>query len=114
MRLIPVEAIIQENVRLTGNPCAAARRRLVEGCYSSFHYYDTAELRIASIVASLVKGHFFVDGNKRTALSTYLVLVIANDLDFIRNPEEQARVLVELAGSKMTGPEIADRLFPAT
>lgn len=110
--IIPVEDIIAENFRQTGAACDERRRQAVAGCYSSFHYYYTPQERIACIVASLLKGHFFMDGNKRTALSTYIVLCQANNLPFIEDTQKQADAFVKLAAAKnnISGYVI---LFPA-
>lgn len=110
--IISVEDIIRENCRLTGIVCDSRRNKAVEGCYSSFYYYEVLQEQITSIVISLLKGHFFVDGNKRTALSTYLVLCQANGIKHIENEEEQVRIFIEIAASHKSIEECAKMLFP--
>lgn len=113
LTIIPVESIIDRNYYFTGVTYDEKRKDAVEGCYSSFFYYDTPQKQIASIVASLVKGHFFVDGNKRTALFVYIMLSELNHVKYIDDEEEQVRVFVEMASSHKSVEEYAAMLFPA-
>lgn len=110
--IIPIENIIDRNQAFTGVAADEKRRQAVTGCYGSHYYYDAARERIASIVRSLVKGHFFVDGNKRTALFVYLVLSELNNLRHIEDDEELVRLFVELAASYKSVEEFARALFP--
>lgn len=110
--LIPIESIIDRNYDFTGVKCDEKRRKAVEGCYSSFYYYDTPQQQIASIVASLVKGHFFIDANKRTALFTYLLLSELNHIEHIEDEEKLADIFVEIAASHKSVEECAKTLFP--
>lgn len=110
--IIPIENIIDKNYDFIGVKCDAKRRQAVEGCYSSFYYYDTPQQQITSIVVSLVKGHFFVDANKRTALFTYIILSELNHIKHIENEEELVRTFVEIAASHKSVEEYAQMLFP--
>lgn len=110
--IVPVENIIDRNYAFTGVESDTQRKQAVEACYSSFLYYDSPRKRIASIVASLIKGHFFVDGNKRTALFVYILLSELNKIKYIDNAEEQVKTFVEIAASHKTVEEYADLLFP--
>lgn len=110
--IFPIENIIDKNYEFTGVKCDVRRKNAVEGCYSSFYYYDTPQQQIASIVVSLVKGHFFIDANKRTGLFAYLMLSELNHLKYIEDEEEQVRVFVEIATSHKTIDEYAKLLFP--
>lgn len=53
-----------------------------------------------------------MDGNKKTALSTYLVLARANSLKYISDTQEQARVFIEIAASHKSIEECARMIFP--
>lgn len=110
--IIPIENIIDKNYDFTGVKCDEKRRKAVEGCYSSFYYYDTPQQQITSIVVSLVKDHFFIDANKRTALFTYILLSELNHIKYIKDEDEQVRVFVELATSHKSIEEYARMLFP--
>lgn len=73
---------------MAGVKCDEKRKETVAGCYSGFYYYEIPKWQIAGIVVSLIKGHFFIDGNKRTALSTYIVLSEANNLKYIEDEQK--------------------------
>lgn len=111
LTIIPVEDIIDENYNLTGVKCDENRKKAVEGCYSSFYYYATPQEQITSIVVSLVKGHFFIDGNKRTALSTYIALSQANGLKFVEDPEKQADIFIQIASTHENISDYVKLLF---
>lgn len=83
--------------------------RNCSGCLSSYLYYNTIEEQIASIVYSLIKGHYFIDGNKRTAFVVFILLCKKNgispaNINFINTFEE-------LASLKISIPEVAEMLF---
>lgn len=109
--IFPIENIIDKNYEFTGVKCDDRRKNAVAGCYSSFYYYDTPQQQITSIVVSLVKGHFFIDANKRTALFTYILLSQLNNLKHIEDEEEHVRVFVEIATSHKSIEEYAKLLF---
>lgn len=76
------------------------------------YYYETLQEQIASIAVSLIKGHFFVDDNKRTALSTYIGLSLANHLDFIQDTQTQADVFIKIAATHLDIRKYMKLLFP--
>lgn len=110
--IIPIEDIINENSILTGIKCDERRAKAVEGCYSSYYYYSTPQEQIASIIVSLIKGHFFIDGNKRTALSTYIVLSQVNGIKYIEDTQRQVDVFVEIATTHKEISDYVKLLFP--
>lgn len=112
MILVPLEAISGQNEAFTGISCDRQRKEELKSCYSSFYYYERPEERISSIVMSLVKDHFFIDGNKRTALFCYIMLSKLNGLEFIENDDEQALTFIQLAASHASVEEAARILFP--
>lgn len=112
LMILSEEDIIAENYRLTGIVCDEEREKAIGGCYSSFYFYKSPQEQITSIVISLVKGHFFIDGNKRTALSAYLVLSQANGIKHIDDARELIRVFIEMAASHKPIDECARILFP--
>ena len=97
IKLPDINTIIEINERLTGTKCNIDRRKKVPACFSSYYFYDTLEMQIASIVVSLIKGHFFIDGNKRTALMKYFVLCNDNGIKYVTNKKTQARIFEEIA-----------------
>lgn len=110
--IIPIENIIDKNVDFTGIKCDEKRAKAVEGCYSSFYYYDTSQEQITSIVVSLIKGHFFIDGNKRTALYAYIFLSQLNKIKYIEDEQKQVDLFVEIATTRKSIEEYTKMLFP--
>lgn len=110
---ITVEALVKINEFLTGTPCTEERHQKLKACLSSFAYYDKLEEQAASIILSLLKGHFFVDGNKRTALAAYLDLAQNNNLNIVSDRERLGELFIELAKGSNSVPGSAEILFPA-
>ena len=109
--LIPLQVIVERNEIFTGNKCDKEREKALKACYGSFYYYDTVQEQISSIILSLVKDHFFIDGNKRTALFTYILLAEINKLKYIKEIDEQVKIFVNLAASHNSVQETAKILF---
>jgi len=99
IKVVDVDSIVEINENFTGTKCNIDRRKKVSGCFSSYYYYDSPEMQITSIVVSLVKGHFFVDGNKRTALMVYLILCNDNGLKYITDKKTQLCVFERIASN---------------
>ncbi|WP_370858412.1 type II toxin-antitoxin system death-on-curing family toxin, partial [Parasutterella sp.] len=53
-----------------------------------------------SIVVSLLKGHFFQDGNKRTALAVYLDLCQNNGIQIISDQDRLGDVFINIAATQ--------------
>ncbi len=85
--------------------------RPVEGCLSSFYYYDGKEMQISSIVLSLIKGHFFADGNKRTALAVLKVLVQSNNVERVLDQETTIAAILTAANGDVSVEEFSKLLF---
>jgi death-on-curing protein len=66
----------------------------------------------------LAEGQFFVDGNKRVALSAFHTFLLVNGLQIDASQEERARWVLELAASDRTADEkvreLAARLRQST
>ena len=103
----------ETNRELTGDPCGEARLAALEACYSAVPYWDSPGDKIASVVASLLKGHFFVDGNKRTALFAYLLLSRLNDLEFVEDQDDVVRIMVDSAAADWDIQKLKNLLFPS-
>lgn len=108
----PPEFLAGVNRELTGLPCGEARLAALAGCYSALPYRDSPEEKIASVVASLLKGHFFADGNKRTALFAYLLLSRLNGLESIKDQDDLVRIMVDSAAADWDIPKLKNLLFP--
>lgn len=87
------------------------RLKAVKGCLGAYFYYAQAKAQAASVIYSLVKDHFFVDGNKRTAFVTYIALAKTNNLPFLKEPALQAQAFVWLAAECGGVEECAEHLF---
>ena len=103
--MIDAESINKINELILGKKT----NRDCSACLSSYSYYDTIEEKISSIVYSLVKSHYFIDGNKRTALIVFTTLCEENGLNY--NNINLASLFEDLANSKLEIPEVAERLF---
>lgn len=112
--LIPLEIISGQNQAFTGIACDEKRKNALAACYGSFYYYDSLAEQISSIILSLLKDHYFIDGNKRTALFTYIMLSMINGLGFISDVNEQANVFISLAASHKNVKECSNILFPGS
>lgn len=108
-----MQILIAANRRFTGMACDAQRAAAAAACYSRFCYYDSLQEQLASIVLSLVKGHFFADGNKRTALFAYLLLSEMNGLAHIEDEQELVETFVDLAAGQADVGQCARLLYPA-
>ena len=60
----------------------------------------------------LLKGHFFQDGNKRTALAIYLDLCQNNGIKFLSDQDRLGDVLIDIAANQRGITENTRLLFP--
>ena len=109
---LDVNAVVLINGALTGNHCSKERKQRVGGCLSSYPYYEDIREQITSIVVSLLKGHFFQDGNKRTALAIYLDLCQNNGIEFLSDQDRLGDVFIDIATNRRDVPENCQFLFP--
>ena len=109
---LDIDAVVLINEALTGNRCSEERKQRVGGCLSSYSYYDTVREQITSIVVSLLKGHFFQDGNKRTALAIYLDLCQNNGIKFLSDQDRLGDVLIDITANQRGITENTRLLFP--
>lgn len=75
--------------------------------------YPTLAEKAAALCFSLVGNHPFVDGNKRVghaAMETFLVL---NGAEIDAGPDEQERIMLDLAAGRIDRRQLADWLRPA-
>lgn len=109
---LDIEALVLINEMLTGNKCSEERKFKVQACLSSYLYYESLQAQIACIVTSLLKGHFFLDGNKRSAFAIYLDLCQNNDLKILDNGDALGDIFIRLASGQGSVEENAKVLFP--
>lgn len=81
------------------------------GCTSSSYYYDTNKDIVSSVFYSIVKGHYFSDGNKRTATAILFILSEEFELTLI-DDDKLFDAIVEIAASdKFTIKDVSKKLF---
>lgn len=78
-------------------------------CLAPYSYYDTIEEQIASIVYNIAKNHYFVDGNKRTALAVFYKLCKNNGVKY--NNKDKAIIMNKIASSKLDISKVVELLF---
>lgn len=108
-----VDQLVVTNQQLTGNCTSKTNIDKVKGCFASYHYYDTVQQQIASIVQGLIKNHCFTDGNKRTALVALDTLCIINKQKRL-DDNQIDQIIVDIASHKYTADQVAKLLFPST
>lgn len=109
---LDITAVVLINEALTGNRCSEERKQRVSGCLSSYSYFEDIREQVTSIVVSLLKGHFFLDGNKRTALAIYLDLCQNNGIQVISNQDRLGEVFIDIAANQRGISENTRLLFP--
>jgi death-on-curing protein len=68
--------------------------------------YPTLEEKAAALCFSLASNHPFIDGNKRVAHAAMEALLMLNGLEIRASLDEQERVMLALASSKLTRDEL--------
>lgn len=101
--IIEINQIIlnQEDTKIANINCSS--------CLSSYIYYDKIEEQIASIVYGIVKNHYFIDGNKRTALAVFYKLCKDNNISL--NSKNRADSIQTIASSNLDIKEVTKLLF---
>lgn len=111
MNVPSLDAILAYNEAITGECPDTTRSLRAQSCFSTYDYYDTVEEKIACITGLLVKNHYFVDGNKRTAAFTFLHLCEANGIVCNKSDDELARCILQIASAPYNVSNIVRILF---
>ena len=112
LKIISATAIAAINADITGTAPDQKRASACGGSLSSYFYYETKEEMIASIVLAIIKGHYFVDGNKRTSLAVFDALCELNGMsNAISSSSEIISAFTRLAAGKSTVHDAAKLLF---
>lgn len=101
------ETLKEINKNFTGD--GIVLKSSISSCLSSWDYYDTLQLKIASVVRSIAKNHYFRDGNKRTALAVFFLLSEENALDI--KDKTWHKVINNIASNNYSVEKIAQLLF---
>ena len=83
----------------------------IDSCFASIDYYDSIEEKISSIVRAIIKNHYFIDGNKRTALAVYYTLCKTYNLPLKYDDDDLGKVLEDISEHKYSVKEIRNILF---
>lgn len=106
--VISKDAIAEINHSLTKKVVNDDRYK---SCLSSFYYYATDEEQIASIVLSLIKGHYFIDGNKRTAYSVLMVLAAFNNIKILKSDVQLSELMIDIAEHDYSVRKVSKMIF---
>ena len=109
IKIIGEDAIEKINYDIVGSK--RDKDSTYRSCFSSYYYYETDEEQISSIVLSLVKGHYFMDGNKRTAFIVFTALCKFNNIELRNSDDYYSRVFIEIAENDYTVEKVAKLLF---
>ncbi|MDE5831796.1 MAG: Fic family protein [Desulfovibrio sp.] len=108
----PTGYFAEINAGFSGAAPSPDRILALGSCYSGLPYYSKPEEKIASAVGSILKGHFFIDGNKRTALFAYILLCRLNGLKNIEDEDALVEIMTGSAAARWDIEELEKRLFP--
>ena len=107
--VIDQDTIAEINFKLVGSKRVNDDR--YKSCLSSYYYYEKDEEQIASIVLSLIKGHYFINGNKRTAYAVLTILSCFNEITIKKSDEQIANIMIDIAEHDYTVPTVANMIF---
>ncbi len=71
-------------------------------------FYPTLAEKAAALAFSLIQNHPFNDGNKRTGHAAMVLFLDINGCDFADDLDEQERVILAVAASKMEREEFTE------
>ena len=107
MRKFDPEILIDLNQAITGN--SVLLNNSTSSCISSMDYYETVEEKISSIIRSIIKNHYFQDGNKRLAFAVFNILTEANGIT-IKN-KNWSEIFLDIASHNYNVIQISKMLF---
>lgn len=85
--------------------------RDLDSIYSSYMYYDDIKLQIMSIICNLLKGHYFVDGNKRTSVLLLYILSKYNNVKLSITNDVLDDVIVQIIEDNLSVEDSAKLIF---
>jgi death-on-curing protein len=83
----------------------------LESAISSSEYYSSFEDKVASIIRSMIKNHAFRDGNKRTAVMMFRLLVAHSRRRMSFSNKELVDLFADIAANHYSVEEIRDKIF---
>jgi death-on-curing protein len=78
----------------------------VQGSFGAYELYPTVTSKAAFLCWRLAQGHFFLDGNKRTAFWVCKATLQLNGLCIAISNKDVIDTMVRIAQKKMTLPEV--------
>ena len=69
----------------------------IDSAFVSIDYYDSDEDKMASVIRSIIRNHYFADGNKRTALAIYDLFMSEGKRPEKYKQEELGKVFEDIA-----------------
>lgn len=109
---IEAEFVIAVSERVLGKADTLLSRELLHSALSSYQYYDTDMLCIASVYRGLIKNHAFQDGNKRTATLVLSTLLIDGGIGRVSNTSA-VKLALDIATSNYSVEQVAERIAKA-
>ena len=106
-----VSDIIRTNEELLNVKVDSERSLRVPSCFSSYIYYESIYEQIASITSNLVKNHYFIDANKRTAFLTFVSICDINEITNLKPKYQYDRIFEEIASNQYTVQQVSKLLF---
>ena len=108
-------SIHQEQLKRHGGSDGVRDSRGLEGAINRpetiYAYTDgeaTLEEQASALAVGLAKGHYFVDGNKRTACVASLLFLRMNGIEIAATEDELATVFEDIAAGKLTEAGLSD------
>ena len=116
MIILTLDEVIEIHERLitaTGGSKGIRDINLLEsaimGCYQSFgekELYPTIVEKAARMAYAICKNHPFVDGNKRTAVTSMFVILRMNNISLSYTQRELIVLGLEIAGGEVTYDDV--------
>ena len=107
MIFISPEEIKMINKEITGDLIII--KDPIDSYLASLPYYETVEEKISSIVKNIIKNHYFLDGNKRTAFATFQILCNLNGIEL--ENKNWTKIFLDLAKTNYSIDKIVSILF---
>lgn len=108
IKVISTEDIITINKRYASG---ILLRQGLDSIYASYMYYETEKEQICSIFQNLIKGHYFIDGNKRTAVVILLSITKINNIKTKLTDDNLFNITIDIASSNYSVEDIIKMIF---
>jgi death-on-curing protein len=83
----------------------------LQSAIASSEYYSSFEVKVSSIIRSMIKNHAFRDGNKRTAVMMFRLLVAHSRRMMNYSNRELIDLFADIAANHYSVEEIRDKIF---